>query len=214
MNKRVELILNNAPNVSEILKKDSSSKMEKQQNKIITPIRSEDKITDLSYSLNAPGIKEAYKKFFEKASQSSGTSSQTCTPVFDGVAESNSIVGTPTSSKDKESKSLDVEKYNFMKNFKNAKKRLKKQYDLKSISYEEDSIDFEKGESDEIINKQKQRKQDTKKTGKSLRNKDKKRSVKKTKLGQEMSIYERMIMIQESRNTGLYVLCDKCDKAR
>lgn len=216
VNKKVELIMNNAPDVTEILEKDSSAKMEnfKQKNKTITPVRSEDKIGDLSYSLNAPGIKEAYKIFFEKASQSSGTSSQRCTPLFDGIAESNSIIGTPTHSKDKESKSLNVEKYDFMKNFKNANKRLKKQYDLKSLSYEEDCIAFEKEESDEMVKKKKQRKQDTKRSGKRLENKEEKRTVKKTKLGQEISIYERMIMIQESRNTGLYALCDKCNKAR
>lgn len=208
-NKKVESILNNAPDLTDILTKNTSIKMENfEQNNV----RSEDKIPDLPYSLNAPGVKEAYKKFFEKASQSSGTSSQICSTLFDSIAESNSIIISPTDSTNKFN-SVYVEKYDFMKNFKNTKKRSMKNFGLKSLSNEESSISIKK-KKNEIINQKKQRKKDCKKTEMSQRNQDVKMTKKKTESGQVMSVYEKMIMIQESRNIGLYVLCDKCDKAR
>lgn len=173
--------------------------------------------SDLSSRMNEPAIKEEYKQYLNELSQSSGSkSSQICpTPLDEILSWSSSITEKKGNGNKKllksEVDSIETEKFDFMKNFKNTKKRSKKNIS-KPLITERDNGKRKNKKENEI---RKEISNHIEKTGKtSTKEVQKVSSNISEKIQEEMSIYERMKMIQECRNVGLYVLCDKCDKAR
>lgn len=169
--------------------------------------------TELSKHMNNPSVKEAYASFLNKLSQASsskGDQNSSSTPWNDLVTQSSLTetikelevdqINTSLSqdilnrkdAKDAYKKhnkdKLVIDEFDFTKNFRKTDKRIKKTITSETVHVENHE------------NKKKKQK--------------KRLTPENTQIRKELSIYEKMILIQESRNVGLYVLCDSCDKAR
>lgn len=171
--------------------------------------------SDSSFRMNDPAVKEDFKKFLKELSQSSAGSkcSQQClTPLDEILSWSSSIPEQKERNKNKKvSKSTDNienEKFDFMKNFKNTQKKPKKNISNPLITQGDNNGKSKNKEVNGVCKDISH----VEKTEKAAKNKISSNASKNTQ--KEMSIYERMKKIQESRNIGLYVLCDRCDKAR
>lgn len=172
--------------------------------------------SNLSSRMNEPAIKEEYKQFLNELSQSSGSkSSQICPTPLDEILSWPSYItekkGKSGNKKVLTLDSIETEKFDFMKNFKNTKKGSKKNISKPLITERGDG----KGKNKKVNEIHKEISNHIEKKGKTSTKEEQKVSSNISKnIKEEMSIYTRMKMIQESRNVGLYVLCDKCDKAR
>lgn len=185
--------------------------------------------TESPNSLNEPHIKDAYTNFLKKLSQSSNskTRDEISSPFdasFTGsinILESDSLNSSLStdvlnSQKVKEAyvehckKVCRSNSFDFMKNFKDTKKKAKRNNIVKK------EVDAEKKETKKLNRAQTNKKNKIENpTGMKLKIELKHSTGKESEqVTKQMSPYERLTLIQESRNVGLYVLCDTCDKAR
>lgn len=227
--KKIELLLENTKSSNKSANKESSNNREvfRKHYKEESISQSQDKPSDLSFRMNEPIIKDAYANFLHNIEQSPGSKNRNeicSTPNNDGSIllsiedkleeieheNLNSSLSQEVLNQ-KEVKDayvkhckdvLNTREHDFMKNFKFTKNKLNKT-----------------NVADKNPNKNKMKKESKKKVKKvSIEKLEKKvKSIieeEKELLLKEKSFYERMALIQESRNVGLYVLCDKCDKNR
>ncbi|XP_023030201.1 uncharacterized protein [Leptinotarsa decemlineata] len=178
-------------------------------------------------SILSKSLEDLFKSLPADEAEASGTSKQ---KILDSSESLSQEVLNRKEVKDAYLKCMDQfmgeEKFDFMKNFKPAKKRAKSfKNSPEKIKIPKQTSNSSKISKDKnITNSKKVNNEAGKKRklpedgalAKTDRNKEKTgRNSKEKKTKQEnISLYDKMILIQESRNVGLYAICDICDKAR
>lgn len=178
--------------------------------------------------LNEPQVKEAYANFLKNVSQSSSSkvNGEICSQ-FDNenniTQVSSSLSAEVLNSQEVKAAYIEhcknvckIDSINFMENFSYPTKNTKKNYtiDVSSLKKEIDAEPKKKKKINRARKEQKNKIQNTNEKKSKFKQEKNASDITTENQIKELSLFERIALIHESRNVGLYVLCDTCNKAR